>query len=128
MALHWSENHFDYKALDEACQFFDKNLKRFGRFSDVYILDKYGTIRIRLDYFTVRTRVNTLLKLLDGYNRLVFNLVTVRAVKKWPHIQAEMLDDTPFQELLYQRIKKYIGFKDHWITYSPNKDQETTEL
>ncbi len=75
--------------------------------------------------FAILTQYLGLNWIISQYQRLIFNLVTIRAVKKWPHIQAEMLDDHEFQELLYRSVKNYIGYKDHWIMYPTN--QENTD-
>ena len=52
--------------------------------------------------------------IISAYQRLIFNIVTVLAVKKWPHIQREILDEYEFNELLYNFIKKKINYVCDW--------------
>lgn len=48
------------------------------------------------------------------YQKLVFNIFTVIAVKRWPHIKDEILHEDCFDDLLYKRTKKYIGYVNKW--------------
>lgn len=47
MAHHdWSEVDFDWRGLNEACHFFAKSLKRYGRIQITGCKEKYGTMRL----------------------------------------------------------------------------------
>jgi hypothetical protein len=64
-------------------------------------------------------RLNTLLR---KYQRLVFNLVTLRACQKWPHIKAEILDEYEFKELLYSWVKNKVGYVCNWTNSCSTDD------
>lgn len=41
----WGDEDFDWKALDEAINYIDKNSRRWARFG-VWLKEKYGTMRV----------------------------------------------------------------------------------
>lgn len=98
----WGSN-FDFKSLDKACRFFQKYLWILARVK-CYTKEKYGTMRLEYFYYCD-------LKL---YKRFIFNLITLVAVKRWPHIQEEITDEYEFRDLLYKWVKKYINYKCYW--------------
>lgn len=134
----WGDKDFDWKALNEACGFFQRNLQRWAR---LFCLtkEKYGTLRLEWfdfglhgvlglinprimmwrgsnwvyitnDKITAITRKIGLSWLFWQYQRLIFNILTVIAVKKWSHISAEIVDEYEFEEILYKITKIYIGY------------------
>lgn len=139
MASHdWSEKDFDWKSLEEACDFFMK-LRTIGRIQISGTKEKYGTMRLewffwnghyneflhsmiypgylhiqwptwfrRIDQFIITpiaVRIG-LCRVITAYQRLVLNIITFIAVKKWPHIKNEILGDWDFDNLLYYWTKK----------------------
>jgi hypothetical protein len=62
-------------------------------------------------------------KLIRGYRVLVFNLVTLRAVKKWPQFKDELLWEPEFDELLYKWVKNKVGYKCNWVLMSNDTEE-----
>lgn len=136
----WGDKDFDWHALDEACQYFSKNVQRYGRMM-CFTKEKYGTMRIeflnmqhhgiygflfpRNLYMMAKYRsmndfiANIFNKIGLGYilwkyKVLVFNIVTIMTVNKWLHIKNEIIDDLYFDDLLYEWTKKKINYKCNW--------------
>jgi hypothetical protein len=149
MAYHdWSEINFDWKALNECCDFFATNLRRWGRIQISGCKEKYGTMRLewfmwnghysqfihsmifpgylhirypkwmyKVDWIITDIAAKSgISRAVSAYQRLIFNIVTVIAVKKWPHIHDEILDELEFDELLYSYVKKKIKYECNWTT------------
>jgi hypothetical protein len=53
-------------------------------------------------------------KLISVYQRFIFNIVTLIAVKRWPHIRYEIMDELEFRDLLYSWVKKKTKYICHW--------------
>ena len=62
---------------------------------------------------------------LSAYQRLVFNIVTVLAVKKWPHLKDEILEELDFDTLLYSKVKKYLNYKCNWVSMTNEDTNES---
>ena len=155
MPIHyWGDEDFDWNALGKACDFFYKHLRRWGRIG-CYTKEKYGTMRLEFftmscspynlifpgrlsihpwwlyhisyKYITPVLRATGIGYCINQYQRFVFNVVTIIAVRKWPHIQAEIVNEIEFQDLLYKWVKKKIGFVDHWMSYKPGEVTKPAE-
>jgi hypothetical protein len=81
-------------------------------FEDYYIPWSLWVDRYIFTEILVKTR---LIKVFWAYQRLIFNIVTVIAVKKYKHIKDEILHELEFDDLLYKFVKKSIGYKSNWV-------------
>ncbi len=167
MAYHdWSEDDFDWHALNSACNFFSTNIPRYARLC-LYTKEKYGTLRLECfgmghrgiygllhpkaiywnpkgpyylkkpskamaklglmphmcsiwytlnQYSAAIAGFTKLSWLFWQYQRAVFNIVTVLAVKKWPHIQDEILDEPEFDDMLYGFVKRHLNYVSNWVS------------
>lgn len=64
--------------------------------------------------FTPIARYSGLCRLVTMYQRLVFNVLTIIAVKKWPHIRYEIMSELEFRDLLYDWTKKKVNYVSNW--------------
>lgn len=139
---YWGDEGVDWESITKAAHWISSQLRRWGRFT-VHGKEKYGTCRLEyfshaydlhslvhsgrlfvnwgkfmwwFNYkvFTPFCEKTGLFKLFWKYQDFIFNMVTLRAAKKWPHIKKEMFDELEYQEILYKWVKKKIGFIDHW--------------
>lgn len=152
------DDGFDWKALNECCDWFPKQLHRYARFNLASCKEKYGTMRFEYlglchgglygliwpgrlffhlrwptrrkitkygDYdSSILLEINNIITAIaakcglqytfKGYQRLIFNIITVVAVRKYPQIQKEITDDIEFRDLLYSYTKKLINYKCYW--------------
>lgn len=117
----WGDTDFDWDALGQAVDYVAHNTRRWGRIQ-MHTKEKYGTLRINCHYgFTIHGSIwpgycfkhrycpqwlwSLDLKLQNrfydrfinpwfiSYQKWVYKQVFKRAVKKWPHIEAEILDE-----------------------------------
>lgn len=144
---YWGDPEYDWKSLYEATSWFPTQAQRWGRMC-VHAKEKWGCLRLEYFYWGATlfqlvypgrlvteprwlydfsyNYARPVLKysgigyLIEQYQRLVFNILTIRMVKKWPHLKEELTEDFEFQELLYKRVKKWLDFKDKWVKYNPN--------
>lgn len=128
MAYHdWSDEDFDWKGLNEAQDFIRKYVKTWSR-CNVITKEKYGTIRyewlfppggsvrygfhIKLPYFTRSNKYmdNIPIVLWRWQDSIIYRLwfklgvytlnkAVHKAVKKWPHLKDEILEDYYFEYL-----------------------------
>ncbi len=142
----WSDDWFKEHGNDlvSAIDFFEKWNNRL-RGPVFFVKEKYGTMRlgffrmpIELDAWLLRInrlaihywwlyvctrKIATLTVklrlhyLILGYQRLIFNLVTVMTVKKYIEVKDELLSESEFDGLLYGFVKKYLRYESHWVTY-----------
>ena len=68
------------------------------------------------DYLELISRKIGLSYLFWQYQKFVFNMATLRAFFKWPHLIKEITNDYEFQTWLYNWVKFKIGFKDRWTS------------
>jgi len=73
-----------------------------------------GLFRVIDDFITAIARKCGLSRLFYRYQRLVFNIITFIAVKKWPHIKDEIMDEYDFKYLLYDWVKKKVNYVCNW--------------
>ena len=67
----WGDDDFDWKALDDACQYLEKNCRRWARLG-VWTKEKYGTMRVSTTcaYVTEYDLLHNLIY--PGYARIVW--------------------------------------------------------
>ena len=142
----WGDPDHDWESLYAAVLWFPKQLRRWGRVC-VHAKEKWGCLR--LEYFYWGPSLFQLIfpgrltsypwwfynfsfkyaqpllnysgigYLIEHYQRLVFNVLTIMMVRKWPHIKDELIEDYDFQQLMYKITKKYLKYTDHWVSYKP---------
>lgn len=118
----WGEEDFDWKALDDACNYLTRRCRQFARLG-VWTKEKYGTMRVTawfglthptqsvvwpgycrvmLPRWYIRwideplgklLRFFFIDKLIYKYQNMVLKYFWRRAAKKWPHIKNEILDE-----------------------------------
>lgn len=66
------------------------------------------------EFATVIAKYLGILRLVSCYQRLIFNVITFIAVKKWSHIKDEIMDEYEFNELLYDYTKKKLNYVCNW--------------
>lgn len=140
----WGDADFDWDSLYQCVDWFPKQLHRYARFPFLGCKEKYGTMRFEwwgctfrgpygllypgrlyfhwttsFLYFTNEYITNISYKiyltaLFSKYQRLIFNIVTLRACQKWPHIVPEITNEYEFNEMLYDWVKKYVGYECVW--------------
>jgi hypothetical protein len=126
----WSDDSFDWAALNDACDIVHFWSHRVGRFGG-QIKEKFGTLRfyasfydgwwpihslckpghvsyrwwrplMKFEMYTLRTVVikTGLAWLIRQYQYKIYRYAYYRAVKKHPHIRAEILSAADYPELL----------------------------
>lgn len=76
----WSDNDFDWSALEQACIYLETNCKRWARMV-IHTKEKYGEMRVS----------TWPMYGLSWYQTAVLKFFWKRAAKKWPHISKEIL-------------------------------------
>lgn len=77
---------------------------------------KIRTLMSKIDYYWVPTflKYTGLGKVLFAYQRLIFNICTLKCVNKYPHLKDEIMDELEFKELLYNWVKNKTNYKCYW--------------
>jgi hypothetical protein len=91
---HWSDKDFDWRGLDEAIDYIDKYITRWG-LGTIRVLqakEKFGLARI---YVSVNSNMFTM-----WYARLVYKYAYRKAVRKFPTLRDEILEDADYSEWL----------------------------
>ena len=139
----WSKMYEDdlYKAIN----YFTEYCTKYG-LMHFFTKEKYGTMR--LEYFYIRTDFDYLLGknlifiknpklhkfskyvmnpiirrsglgwLIHKYQIFIFNMATISTMHKWPHLRKEVMHEYEFEDLLYEKTKRKVGYKCDWISYS----------
>lgn len=119
----WSEEEFDWNALDEAAFYLEDKCRKWGRVG-IWTKEKYGTLRVSttcaLEYDFLHSviypghahirwpnwfrcyvdwpigkvlRCLGVIKLINKYQTWILRYFWVKAASKWPHIKEEILDE-----------------------------------
>ena len=116
----WSETGFDWKGLNDAGVFIAKYCYRYARLG-IWWKEKYGTLRVspqwgnsihniiwpgycfnqfkykwmwRFDmYLCYNTWCKYVFNLVYMWQKFILKRAYILAIKKWPHIDREILDD-----------------------------------
>lgn len=119
----WSEEEFDWSALNAACDYLSDNCRRWARLG-IWTKEKYGTMRVSTTcaffgewpihnlvkcghvcyrwpnwVMAIDNKLGNILyklritKVVQWYQLQVLKFFWKRAAKKWPHIAEEILDE-----------------------------------
>ena len=141
MIHNWGDDSFDWNALNKAIEIIWWWSTKIGRFGG-QIKEKYGTLRFyaffsdgtlysvckpgyyyyrwphqvhKFDLYVIRRITNFLgiRWLITRWQYFIYNLAYQRAIKKYPHIREEILQNADYLEL----IKGSEDMRAHWVTY-----------
>ena len=130
----WGEENFDWSSLQKAVNHYWFWMYHFAGMC-LYTKEKYGTLRLEnfwlgKVYLTIYIKpysfsnilcktINTIFpqKVIAQYQLLVFNIATLIAIKKWPHIKNEIMDDIYFDDYLYDWVKRKVRYVSNWHKY-----------
>lgn len=123
----WGEKEVDWVGIGEAAEFIGSGLRRFGRVSVTDTKEKYGTVRVYLRFgwhqlhdiihpgyhysrfpkwlhsldSKVLSQIVPLLNLVVvPLHQKLYRIFYQKAIKRWPHLRAEILSCPDFPELL----------------------------
>lgn len=138
----WDDKDVDWKGINAAADYIGEFCRKWGRLGG-QSKEKYGTVRfyvnfrtislhsiflpgyyhyawfpkwlIKLDLYYISPILNTLFgRIVFEYQHRIYNLAYTRALKKWPHLQGEILTDVHYPEYLpkHHRVE---GNKTHLL-------------
>ena len=122
----WGDEDVDWTGIEDAAWFIGKNISRWGRIQVSQTKEKYGTVRVyctlgfscfhciiwprhcwihqwwpyRLDLHLSQVIEPVVNFVLVPWQRFVYRLVYRLAIRKYPHLKAEILDCADFSEEL----------------------------
>lgn len=117
----WGDDNVDWEGISKAAYYIGHICIRYGRIRITDMKEKYGTVRVYASfgwhslfsvyrphyYFT--TKYNRWMdKVPMGwmnwfvlpYQSVIYRLAYKKALKKWPHLRDEILDDADYPEYL----------------------------
>ncbi len=153
MACHhdWSEKEFDWKGLADAIHYITDTLTRYGRIA-AHGKEKWGCARIsvsigypslhtltypryvynqfpnwlwRLDCNYIGPVIRFLIgKPLAKWQMYLYGATYRKAIKKWPHLQAEILNDADYKELIGAgfKVEKIVDENGEKVTLTHTLD------
>lgn len=126
----WGDENVDWKGIDDAAFWIGQQLRRWGRVSVTQTKEKYGRVCVychfgwsqmfsithpgyvfsrypqwlwSLDCLYLSRIVRLLNYVIIPYHKWLYTYLYGRALKKWPHLRAEILHGADWNDLL----KKY---------------------
>lgn len=123
----WGDKDFDWKGLNDAIDYIETNLVKWGRINVSQAKEKYGTVRIycslgwyqfhsithprscysrypkwlwKLDCIYGSKIVALINPLIYVYHKWLYRLIYAKAVRKFPHLKIEIVCCADFSELL----------------------------
>jgi hypothetical protein len=124
----WGEKNVDWQGIGDAADYIGEFLKRWGRVSVRQTKEKWGRSCVycdlgwscllgithpgyvhyrpypewlkRLDIFCLSKLIRKLNVVVVPFHAWLYRLAYKRAIKKWPHLRAEIVGGAGFQELL----------------------------
>lgn len=123
----WGDEGVDWKGIGDAAHWIGVQLRRWGRVGVIQTKEKFGTARVYCHFgwsqvhcvthpgyaynqypkwlWVLDCNVGSRLIGLVGravipYQRWLYRRVYFAAVKRWPHLEAEILDGADYSELL----------------------------
>lgn len=123
----WSDETIDWNGINSAAEFIGLTLRKWGRVGVTTYKEKYGTVRVycrlgwyqlfsithpgyvysrypkwlwTLDIYYISRLIRLLNCLIVPYHKWLYTFVYGRALKKWPHLRAEILHGADYHELL----------------------------
>lgn len=131
----WGDDNVDWNGINDCCDYFWKVSRRYGRLGG-QIKEKYGTVRFyasfgyyslhslifpgyvykhksfpkwlwKLDIYYISPFINKVFgKVLVKYQKFVYNYMYQQALKKWPHLEAEILTSADYPEFIKGRTRQ----------------------
>lgn len=110
----WTFWYFKNKTLSEIHKYLRNSrlVKLYTNIIDRII--KFTYFKIDRKYIVPLLHKLKIIKLMRGYQRFIFNLITWYCVTKYSHIKNEIMWESYFDELLYSWLKKKVNFKNEW--------------
>lgn len=137
----WGDEGIDWKGISNAAYFIGDFLKKWGRVHVTDMKEKFGTCRVyttfgwhcllnithpgwchyrpyprwlmSLDIHHLSRVIPYLnLRLIAPYQKWLYRLAYKRALKKWPHLELEILCGADYQELLKGLSSKFDNLGD----------------
>ncbi len=123
----WGDEGVDWKGINDAAEFIGTNLRRWGRIGVRDYKEKWGTVRVycTLGWYQFHcithpgcgwsrypqwlwvwdihhgSKIVALINpIVERYHAWLYRAVYRLAVKKWPHLKAEILTAADYDELL----------------------------
>ena len=124
----WGDETVDWRGIDDAARYIGEFLKRWGRVNVTQYKEKWGTVRVycslgwhsllnmthpgwvcytpypnwltRLDIFCLGRALRKLNFLVVPFHVWIYRRAYKRAIAKWPHLEAEIIDGADYHELL----------------------------
>ncbi len=124
----WGQEGVDWNGISDAASYIGEFLKRWGRVNVTQYKEKWGTVRVycdlgwycllnithpgyvhyrpypewlkRLDIFCLSRAIRKLNFLVVPFHAWLYRLAYKKAIAKWPHLKAEIIDGADYHELL----------------------------
>lgn len=125
---YWGEPGIDFQGIEKAAQYIDDYLTTYGRVCVLSSKEKWGTVRVycvfgwsslpeithprqmykvypqwlrNILYSPFFSRPFSLINYLGiPYQKVIYRRAYKKAIKKWPHLIEEILEDADYPELL----------------------------
>lgn len=118
----WGDKDVDWDGINYSAHYIGSNLRRFGRVSATQYKEKFGTVRVYINKFGVRTLHDIThpgyvayqykfadtkiipdwinINVIIPYHKFLYRYLYKKMVNKYPHLREEILCCADYNELL----------------------------